>query len=130
MVTISKLPNGNVRVHVECRLRSGAVRQYFETSEGDGLSGDSEDVPFVQELARSLAWKELMMNGTYSGKTALASALGVCRRSLRRTLQLSYLSPVIVERAINGELADCSIMRCRSIAYLSWYEQHRALGIE
>ena len=34
MVTVSRLDNGNVLVHVDCVLKSGAVRQYFVTPDG------------------------------------------------------------------------------------------------
>ena len=131
MVTVSRLDNGNVLVHVDCVLKSGAVRQYFVTPDAKGGSAEGvDDVPFVQILGRAQRWKTLLATGAYGSKTALARALGVDKANLTAVLRLPYLSPVIVEKVLSGELADASVRRYGRLASPFWYDQHKALGIE
>jgi len=130
MVTISKMPNGNIRVHIDCRLKSGAVRQFFVEKDEQGEEMLTDVDPFVKTLSKSFAWRELLTSGTYADKSALAAKLGICRQNLRQILHLPYLSPVIVEKVMNGELTNGSLMRCWSLANLPWYDQHKALGID
>jgi len=131
MVKISRLNNGNVLVSVGCTLKSGAVRQCFLMNRGDGeVPEGMEEVPFVQILGRACKWKSLLATGAYKDKSKLARALGVDKANLTSVLRLPYLSPVIVEKVLSGELADASVRRYRRLASPLWYEQHKALGIE
>jgi len=130
MVTIKKMPNGNIRVHVNCYLKSGAVRKFFVEKSEDGEEILTDVDPFVKTLSRAFVWRELLTSGTYNDKSRLAENLGICRQNLRQILHLPYLSPVIVEKVMNGELTNGSLMRCWSLATLPWYDQHKALGIE
>ena len=104
MVTVSRLDNGNVLVHVDCVLKSGAVRQYFVTPDAKGGAAEGvDDVPFVQILGRAQRWKTLLATGAYKSKSALARALGVDKANLTAVLRLPYLSPVIVEKVLSSD---------------------------
>ena len=131
MVTISRLENGNLLVHVDCVLKSGSVRQCFVTPDAKGGAAEGMDeVPFVRILGRAQRWKTLLATGVYGSKTELARALGVDKANLTSVLRLPYLSPVIVEKVLSGELADASVRRYRQLSSPFWYDQHKALGIE
>lgn len=83
MVRIGRLDNGNVRVHVDCRLRTGSVRQYFSMPKEDGPR-DEEATLFAEILARSFRRKDMLLTGTCGGKTARAMASGPCRSQKER----------------------------------------------
>jgi len=130
MVRVSRLENGNVSVHVDCALKTGASRQCFVMPRAtDGVSEGMEEVPFVQILGRAFKWKELLASGVYRGKSALARALGVDRLNLVSTIGLAYLSPVIVEKVVSGDLTKASLRRFRRVTSPFWYEQQREIGI-
>lgn len=122
MVAISTLENGNVRVHISCALKSGSVRKYFAMPDEDGNFGSADESQFVQILAKAFVWKELLSSGTYHDKTALAKALGLCKQNLQMLLKLPYLSPIIVENVLAGELTDASVAKYQAIALLPWHE--------
>jgi len=131
MVTVSKLDNGNVLVHVDCLLKTGAVRQFFKMPTEDASSEAKEDhPPFVQILGRAFKWKDLLASGAYKGKSALSRAIGVDKANLIGILRLPYLSPIIVTKILDGELSDASVRKYHKISSPFWYKQHETLGIE
>ena len=129
MVRIRRLDNGNVRVHIDCRLRTGSVRQYFSMPKEDGPR-DEEPTPFAEILARSFRWKDMLLTGTCGGKTALAQAVGIHKSNLIPAMRLPYLSPVIVEKAMDSELEGASFRGLCKIRSPFWYDQHKALGLD
>ena len=130
-MTIRRTDNGNVRVHVDCCLKSGAVRQYFVSGDGEvGREVPEESTSFVQLLGRAFRWRDLLVSGTYRGKTDLARALGVDKANLIGSMRLPYLSPVIIDKAVRGELEGASVRRYHRITSPFWYDQHKALGLD
>lgn len=129
MVHIRKLDNGNVLVHLNCRLRTGSVRQYFSTTKEDGLP-EEESTPFAEILARSFRWKDMLLSGVYDGKKALSQAVGMNKSNLIPAMRFPYLSPIIIEKAMNGELEGASFRGFRKIKSPFWHDQHKALGLD
>ena len=60
----------------------------------------------------------------------MAQHYGFDSSYLTRMIRLGYLSPVIVEKMAQGELAHVTIQRLQQIQTPVWAEQHRELGIE
>ena len=129
MVTITKSAAGNICVHVDCKLKTGGTRQFFVNTAVKELP-KQEASPFVQILARAFKWKEMIVSGTYSDKTKLAHRLGIDKSHLSRCLRLPYLSPVIVEKILNGDIPDGSVERFGKLQSPFWFEQHAHLGVE
>lgn len=129
MVAITKLPDGNVRIHVECRLKAGANRRYFQLPVNSSSPSSSQDAtPIVQLIGKALKWKELLVSGTYRKMQDLASALGLCEAYVRDVLRLAYLSPPVIERIVRGDLPDASVTKYSALNTLIWTEQEERIA--
>lgn len=128
MVAITKLPDGNVCVHVNCILKTGANRRYFQLPLAGGNPLHEDYPPIVRLIGKALKWKELMVSGTYRKLEDLAAALGLCEAYLRDVLRLAYLSPQIIERIVRGELPDASVTKYAKIDTPVWTEQEERIA--
>lgn len=129
MVAITKLPDGNVRVHVDCVLKAGANRRYFQLPVHSATDESALDsTPMVQLIGKALRWKELLVSGTYRKLQDLASALGLCEAYVRDVLRLAYLSPHVVEKIVRGELPDASVTKYSALNTLFWAEQEERIA--
>ena len=130
MVRIDTLPDGRIRVRVDCVLQKGTIRRVF-TGSGDTAEGtEMEATPMVRALGKAWRMRQLIASNTYRGQTSLCAVLGVSRTHFREHLKLTYLSPVIVEKIMRGELPAATVKKFGGIASPLWYEQHKALGID
>lgn len=128
MIAITKLPDGNVRVHVECVLKAGANRHYFQLLSEESNPSRDDYPPIVRLIGKALKWKELLTSGTYRKLDDLASALGLCEAYLRDVLRLAYLSPTIIEKVVRGELPEASVTKYAKIDTPLWAEQEERIG--
>jgi site-specific DNA recombinase len=60
----------------------------------------------IEGIAKARLWLEELVSGRVSGTKALADREGCSDRSVRMTLSLAFLSPPIIQAAVDGTLAD------------------------
>jgi len=60
----------------------------------------------IEGIAKARLWLEELVSGRISGTKAIADREGCSERSVRMTLSLAFLSPHIVQAAVDGTLAD------------------------
>ena len=128
MVKLMKLPNGNVKIHIDCVLKSGANYRHFQLPVADNPVDRHDYPPIVQLVAKARRWKELLVSGTYRRMEDLAAALGICEAYLRDVLRLAYLSPIIIDLIVKGELPEASVTKYGTIDTPFWYEQEELIA--
>ncbi len=129
-MTIDKLADGRICVHVDCRLEKKSCRRVYASEDERDRIVDARGMPVVQALARGWRIRSLLVDGTYEGMVALSAAMGLSRPHLTECMRLARFSPVIVEKLLHGDLPDASVKKYGNVTSPLWYEQHKALGID
>lgn len=129
---IKKMPGGDFLVHIDADLRSLAERKMFVAIGEDGAPQHPEMVPILVKLGRANKMLEMLASGTYADRKDMSDCLGMDRRTVARTVNAAFLSPVIVERIVSGQLPPQRVQPIidKMNTMLLWADQHRALGIE
>jgi len=79
-------------------------------------------------LTKANAWQEQLESGQFEDLEDIAKEQGVDRSYVGRMLQLTSLSPDIVESILAGQaFADISLQHCRKGIPVFWEEQRRVL---
>jgi site-specific DNA recombinase len=60
----------------------------------------------IEGIAKARLWLQELVSGRVSGTKAIADREGYSERSVRMTLSLAFLSPQILQAAVDGTLAD------------------------
>ena len=84
--------------------------------------------PDILMLAKSYKWLELIASGTYDSASGLAKALGCSEGTLFRALHLPFVSPVIIEKLVRGQIPNLSVASVADRWSLLWEDQERAFG--
>ena len=72
-------------------------------------------------LARAFRWKDLLESGRFATIKALAEAVGLERSYLARMLNLTLLSPKIIEAIVAGNEPDgLSVVKLRQGVAVRW----------
>ncbi len=126
MQRVEFLPSGNARVTVPMEIRNFAGRKRLIFAELPPAEPD----PVVVNLARGFRWQKMLNEGRFDTTTALAREIGVNESYVARTIRLTWLSPRIIEAAVNGTLpSDISLARLYQCNSPLWEEQEQALGL-
>jgi len=126
------LNGGADKVSVAVKLATNLGRQTFVVDCGNAVDGDetNPETAVEQTIRRSHKWLELLTSGTYHDRKSLAEALGLSNSYLGRILRFPFLSPIVVQKIMDGELPDISVTKLMANPSLLWSEQHRLLGID
>ena len=92
-------------VHVPMRLKrhSGRKEIVFPSERAaDQAASPNAQRALVVAVARAHAWLDALEEGRYANVAALAEAIGLDPSYVRRMLNLTLLSPVMVERVLDG----------------------------
>lgn len=126
MQRVEFLPNGNARVTVPMEIRNFAGRKRLIFPE---LSPAEPD-PVVVNFARAFRWQKMLNDGLFESTTALAREIGVNESYVARTIRLTWLSPRIIDAAVNGTLpSNISLARLYQCNSPLWEEQEQELEI-
>ena len=128
---IQRLNDGDFLVHIECDLRSVHERKMFIAKDEDGNLKNPENVPIIVRLARSRKMIEMLTSGTYKNKQTLCDMFGMSLAQVSRICRTAFLSPVIVEKLIDGTLPvpRFTAVADKLITLPLWAEQHALPGI-
>lgn len=130
METMERLPDGRIKIHIACALQKGTKRRIFAKTDRASRAEAARKTPIVAALGRGWRARSLIRDGVYRGKIEISKALGVSRTHLSESLNLTYLSPVIVEKIMCGELPEATAERFGRLVMPLWYDQHKAFGID
>ena len=82
------------------------------------------NVPLITSIAKAWLWQDQFESGKYKGIDQIAAANNVDRTHVSRILQLTSLSPTIVEQILEGkEPEGMSLRQLRKGIPLLWSEQ-------
>ena len=114
-----------VCVPVQFRTRNGKRRILAP----DGQEQTPRYTPLVEAIARAWQWQDMYESGQYATITELADAVGLDRRYVARTLELTSLAPDIVEAILAGnEPQGMSLNQLYQGIPVRWDEQRELLG--
>jgi len=87
---------------------------------------DQPDPKAVQAIARARSWATALQSGKYASVEGLAKSAKLHPKVVRHELRFAFLSPNIVESALNG---DCglALRNLRKVESLNWRTQHAEL---
>jgi len=88
------------------------------------------DTPVVRALARAFRWRKLIEAGEYATVREIAEAEGVNASHVSRVLRLTLLAPGIVEKLIEGRVAegDLRVEVLLGPLPVNWREQFETLA--
>ena len=91
------------------------------------LETDSQPNPlFVQAVVRSQTWLKLLSDGSYDSVEALAKAINLHPKVIRKTIRTAFLSPRITRSLLRGGLCTgLTLGDLDRIDALKWSEQQR-----
>jgi hypothetical protein len=82
------------------------------------------NVPLITSIAKAWLWQDQLESGKYNSIDEIAAANNVDRTHVSRILQLTSLSPTIVEQILEGkEPEGMSLRQLRKGIPLLWSEQ-------
>ena len=82
------------------------------------------NVPLITSIAKAWLWQDQLESGKYKSIDEIAAANNVDRTHVSRILQLTSLSPTIVEQILEGKEPDgMSLRQLRKGIPLLWSEQ-------
>lgn len=115
------VPDGEVKtLMVACHLVTDLGRQRLMAVGGVPETGVPEEVAVVKALARGIQWVDLLESGTFHDKRDLAEALDLSPSYLSKVLRFPFLSPVLIERIVNGEIPDASVTKLMAMTSPFW----------
>jgi DNA invertase Pin-like site-specific DNA recombinase len=82
----------------------------------------------VEAIAKARQWLNELLSGQVSDAHEIAERESCSERSVRMTLTLAFLSPVIVQAALEGRLPHGIGLSSLTDAPLNWKEQQRSLA--
>ena len=120
---------GKVVVSVPVRFyRRNGRQMILAKDDASGTNQQAAPAPnsaLAANLARAWVWQEQLESGEFGTFEELANANRVDRTYVGRILQLTSLSPSIVEQILAGnEPADLSLRQLRKGVPVVWSEQH------
>lgn len=120
-----------IRIPMDLKRRGGRKEIIVpEGLPGSETGKEPAQEPLVTAVARAFYWQELVEDGKYGSITELARALDLDRRYVARTMDLTLLSPRLVEAIVDGdEPSGLSLEGLRKGFPLEWQEQEKALGL-
>ena len=128
---IRKLESGDFLVHMDVDLRSLAERKMYVTVGKNGVPQYPDRLPIVVRFARSRKMVEMLCKGAHKTRADLCKVFKMTHGTLSRTLRFAFLSPVIVEKVVTGQLSATLVMAKSEelITHPIWADQHNILGI-
>ena len=131
-MTITRLDNGDFLIECPLDLRMLHERKSFVQVDEGGVPKNPEEIPVVVRLGRAHRMVELMLSGTYKSRQEVATALGVSSSLVSRAISCAFISPVIVAKALRGEIATSRLIalaeKVNTMPF--WADQHKFIGIE
>lgn len=104
----------------------------FIAKDEDGNLVNPENVPIIVRLARARKMIEMLSSGTYKNKQEIGDMFGMSQAQVSRLCRSAFLSPVIVEKLVDGTLPlpRFTAVADKLITLPLWAEQHALLGID
>jgi hypothetical protein len=126
---MSEAASITVRVPLTIRRRPGRKTVVTPVSQqGDKVMATRADPVLVKALARAFRYQRLLEEGRYASISEMAAAERIDRGYLGRILQLTLLSPDIMEAILDGREPDhLAVPQLLDPVPADWSEQRQAL---
>ncbi len=112
-----------ISLPIQFKRRAGR-REIILPASGKTAASAVPNHVFLLTLARAFRWKDLLETGKFLSVKALAEAVGLERSYVGRLLNLTLLSPKIVETIVGGDEPDgLAIATLRQGVPVRWEEQ-------
>jgi hypothetical protein len=120
-----------VRVPLAIRHRPGRKTVVTPMAAGPAAATTRADPALVKALARAFRYQRMLDNGVYHSVTEMAAAEKIDRGYLGRLLQLTLLSPDLVEDILNGrEMPGLGLPLLFSYASADWHRHRQRTSLE
>jgi len=126
--SIDKKADGTAVLRFPMRFKKRGGRKEIVLPEGHGSAPtySPEQRKLLLTLARAHRWKDLLESGAYPTVKALAAALNLDRSYVAKLLNLTLLTPEIIDAAVAGnEPAGLSIAKLREGMAVRWEAQRK-----
>ncbi len=129
MRTVTCLADGNIQIHIEHQIKKVSSRKRVIIPYTNRATRCTQDL--IKAIMRSLKWREALECNAFSSINDFAAQEKMDKAYFYRFLNLSFLSPTIIEKIIEGDLPEeVSIHKMFKIAREPlWHKQHELLGI-
>lgn len=114
---------------VQTRRRAVLVPAYRPSLNADLIRSEAR-ARLLAGIVRAQGWVERFLSGTVASTKAIAAAEGLSERTVRMTLPLAFLSPVIVKAAVDGTLPHRAGMTLLATLPDGWRQQEDRLADE
>ncbi len=94
-----------ISLPIQFKRRAGR-REIILPAEGKTAASAPPNQVFLLTLARAFRWKDLLESGKFPTVASLAEAVGLERSYVGKLLNLTLLSPKIVEALVAGDEPD------------------------
>ncbi len=112
-----------ISLPIQFKRRAGR-REIILPAEGKTAASAVPNHVFLLTLARAFRWKDLLETGKFPSVKALAAAVGLERSYVGKLLNLTLLSPKIVEALVAGDEPDgLAVGSLRQGVPVRWEEQ-------
>jgi len=119
-----------VRVPLAIRHRPGRKTVVTPMTDGVAPVTTRADPALVKALARAFRYQRLLDNGVYDSVTDMAAAEKIDRGYLGRLLQLTLLSPDLVEGILDGKHVErIGLPVLKGPLPSPWQDQRANLGL-
>ena len=101
--------NGRTIIRIPMQLKRKNGRKRIIMPEGvDGKAAGETPVqqPLAIALAKGHCWRDLLESGKFESVAALSEALDLDPSFIRRHIRLTFMSPILVEKILDGNEPD------------------------
>ncbi|MBL9050933.1 MAG: hypothetical protein JNK19_12560 [Tabrizicola sp.] len=127
-MTRAKPISNTVTLHVPFRVVKRGERKEMQLPEG-AARPRGPDSTLVKALARAFRWKQMLEAGEFASAAELAVHEGIAPSYMTRLLQLTLLSPDLVETILEGKQGPkVELAHFLGSVTVDWAEQHAHLS--
>lgn len=130
MASYKALSDGNILIHIPLRFAHTSNGARMMSDEPGANYERNSELANIQSVALGTKYRNMVLYGGFASRGKLARHLGVDGSYLARMLRLGFLSPIIVEKLVKGELPQVSAQQLQRLQTLIWTEQHKQLDIK
>ena len=113
-----------ISLPLQLRKRGGRKQVVLAEGQTAPVLGQARiDNTLVKAIARAHRWQRMLESGRYGCLAELAAAEEINPSYLARILRLTLLSPVIVERILDGEAPQVTLSGASKAFPIEWERQ-------
>lgn len=130
IVVSLKAEDGKNPTLMELPWYSADKKSHVQIDEGSANNSNrTPDPTLVQAVVRAHAWLKLLSHGTHNTIEALAAAIDMHPKVIRKRICLAFLAPSVTKAILQGEQpASITLGNINQVAALNWDGQRKHLS--